>query len=307
MIRRFLMLLAVLALAATACGGSRVAATYDGGEISVDDVNALIPFDGDTVDATVFANSLFDLIVDRVFTAAAETDYGVVLDDSRVDDSYQALVDEVTSDGALEFDEALAANGVTEARLEAIARQRVIFDDVRVALVADQDPVTEEELIEQYDIRLPSIAEVCSRHILLDTEEDAQAAFDRAVAGEDFAALAVELSTGPSGPDGGDLGCTQPAGFVTEFADAVMEAEVGEPFGPVRSSFGYHVILVESRDLPAFEDVRATLETELTEGKATELFNGWLLGALADADVVVEEQYGTWSLDPAPSVIPPSP
>ena len=76
------------------------------------------------------------------------------------------------------------------------------------------------------------------------------------VAGEDFGTLAMELSTGPSGPSGGDLGCGVPSQFVAEFSLATLQAEVGVPHGPIRSSFGWHVILVSERTAPIFEDLR---------------------------------------------------
>ena len=88
--------------------------------------------------------------------------------------------------------------------------------------------------------------QLCSSHILLETEADALAAVARLDAGEDFAALAIELSTGPSGPSGGDLGCVDPANFIAEFvagAEAVDAPGISEP---VESQFGWHVINVHS-------------------------------------------------------------
>ncbi|MBT8239687.1 MAG: peptidyl-prolyl cis-trans isomerase [Acidimicrobiia bacterium] len=89
----------------------------------------------------------------------------------------------------------------------------------------------------------------CTRHILLDTEAEADAAVQRLAEGEDFAELAVELSTGPSGPNGGDLGCSDPNGFVVEFRDAVVGAIEGEVAGPVETQFGWHVVLVYGSDI----------------------------------------------------------
>lgn len=308
MFRRPLMLIGALALVLSACtGGSQVAATYDGGEITVDEVNALIPFEADTVDTTQFAQTLYRLIVDRVFSAAAEADFGITPDEARVAEGIQAITDEVTVNGSITLEEGLSGSGLTEVGMEAIARQRVVFDDVRLALVAEEPAPSEDELRAQYDTQVLSSAEVCSRHILLETEEDATAALDRALAGEDFAALATELSTGPSGPDGGDLGCTAPGSFVPEFANATMDAEVGVPYGPVQSSFGWHVILVESRTVPTFEELRDTIQASLADLNANNLFNEWLTGKLAGAGIVVEEQYGTWTNDPTPAVLPPAP
>ncbi len=87
---------------------------------------------------------------------------------------------------------------------------------------------------------------LCSSHILTETESDAEVVLERLAAGEDFAELAVELSTGPSGPSGGDLGCGPRGRFVPAFDDAAFAAASGDFVGPVESEFGWHVIEVGS-------------------------------------------------------------
>lgn len=120
----------------------------------------------------------------------------------------------------------------------------------------------------------------CVRHILVETEEQADAAFARAEGGEDFAELAVELSTGPSGPDGGNLGCEASSLYVPPFAEAVDAAEVGVVAAPVQTDFGWHVILVESE-----EEVAPDGQTLLGER---------LQERLSSATVEVDENLGSW-------------
>ena len=88
---------------------------------------------------------------------------------------------------------------------------------------------------------------LCSNHILVETEEQAQAVIARLDDGEDFADLAMELSldTG-SGPLGGRLGCVGEGTFVAGFEAAAYPADDGEVVGPVQSAFGFHVIEVLS-------------------------------------------------------------
>ena len=71
--------------------------------------------------------------------------------------------------------------------------------------------------------------EVCASHILLDSEEDADAALERVQGGEDFADVASDVSTGPSGPDGGDLGCSLLGNYVPEFAQGALPGAVNLP------------------------------------------------------------------------------
>lgn len=119
-----------------------------------------------------------------------------------------------------------------------------------------------------------------ARHILVTDGEDAEAraraAYDRAVAGEDFARLAGELSQDPgSSASGGDLGWAEKSFFVGPFADAVWSMQPGEIKGPVRSEFGWHVIKleqIEASQQQSFDEVRAELESEYRRAKAEEQF-----------------------------------
>ena len=100
-------------------------------------------------------------------------------------------------------------------------------------------------------------------HILVETEEKAAALAERAREGEDFAELAKENSTGPSGPNGGELGWFGAGMMVAEFEAAVQELGEGEISDPVQTQFGWHVIkLNETRvaEAPEMEEVRPELE-----------------------------------------------
>ncbi|WP_137700995.1 peptidylprolyl isomerase [Marimonas lutisalis] len=103
-------------------------------------------------------------------------------------------------------------------------------------------------------------------HILVETEDEAKALIEELEGGADFAALAKEKSTGPSGPNGGDLGWFGKGMMVAPFEEAVIALEDGAISAPVQTQFGWHVIkLNESRlaEAPALDDVRAEIEQEL--------------------------------------------
>ncbi|MEO1064606.1 MAG: peptidylprolyl isomerase [Actinomycetota bacterium] len=146
-----------------------------------------------------------------------------------------------------------------------------------------------------YELNGESLGLVCASHVLLSTEEDAVVARARVVDdGEDFAAVAMELSIGPTGPNGGDLGCSDPARFVPEFADALRTAEVGEITEPVESDFGWHVINVRARgaDVP-FADA-AGLAEESFEAERGAVIGASINELLVEADVHVASRYGVW-------------
>ena len=75
----------------------------------------------------------------------------------------------------------------------------------------------------------------------------------RVLAGEDFGALAQEFSKCPSGQRGGDLGSFSKGQMVPEFEQAVLTQEIGKVGAPVKTQFGYHLIVVTERNEAAGE------------------------------------------------------
>ncbi len=86
-----------------------------------------------------------------------------------------------------------------------------------------------------------------ARHILVPTEETANEIKQQIADGADFAEMAREHSTCPSGRTGGDLGQFGPGQMVKEFNDVCFNDEVGVVHGPVKTQFGYHLIEVTDR------------------------------------------------------------
>ncbi|ANO50309.1 peptidylprolyl isomerase [Woeseia oceani] len=86
-----------------------------------------------------------------------------------------------------------------------------------------------------------------ARHILVDTEEQCQQLKDDIAGGADFAELAKQHSSCPSGQKGGELGEFGPGMMVREFDEVVFSADVNTVQGPVKTQFGYHLLEVTSR------------------------------------------------------------
>ena len=86
-----------------------------------------------------------------------------------------------------------------------------------------------------------------ARHILVSTAETAEDLKSQLAGGADFATLAKNNSSCPSGRAGGDLGEFSQGAMVPEFDAIVFNEAIGEVHGPVKTQFGYHLIEIVSR------------------------------------------------------------
>ncbi|MBZ8133012.1 peptidylprolyl isomerase [Afifella sp. IM 167] len=138
--------------------------------------------------------------------------------------------------------------------------------------------VTDEQVKAEYEKQIAGFKpeeEVHARHILVTTKEEADAIIKQLDEGADFAELAKEKSTGPSGPQGGDLGWFVKGRMVPEFDQAVFAMQPGDVSKePVKTEFGWHVIKVEERRMsspPPLEDISEQLRGVLVRQKFNEV------------------------------------
>ncbi|MBY6201474.1 peptidylprolyl isomerase [Maritalea mobilis] len=193
---------------------------------------------------------------------------------SMLPEQYQQLPAEVLFDGMLEqlvqqqVLADVADDNMTAAMELSLANERrailasMFLDEVAMA------EITDEEIQAAYDEQFAQaepVTEYNASHILVESEEAAQALIDELAEGADFAELAAEHSIGPSGPNGGALGWFTEGMMVPEFETAVLALEVNEVSPPVETQFGWHVVLLtdtREQEPPALEEVRG----ELLEG-----------------------------------------
>ncbi len=133
---------------------------------------------------------------------------------------------------------------------------------------------------------------VQASHILVASLAEALEAKERIKAGEDFGTVAGELSSCPSGQNGGDLGFFTKGQMVPEFEEAAFSLPQGEVSEPVETQFGYHLITVtakeESRMIP-FEEVAAHLVQNLTAVKRNEEYAKRCSEIRAKYDISIKE------------------
>ena len=176
-----------------------------------------------------------------------------------------------------EFETLLREAGFTgEAHLRDVIRETETVQRTVEAIQADIE-VTDEEVERWYaenQEQLQQGEEVCARHILVETEEEAQALLQELEGGVDFSELAQEHSTDPgSGARGGDLGCFGRGMMVPPFEEAAFGAATGEVAGPVESQFGFHLIDVYERQeagVIPLEEVREDIRDQVAQERLNE-------------------------------------
>ncbi len=150
--------------------------------------------------------------------------------------------------------------------------------------------ITDAMVQEAYQAHLadnPPATEHHARHILVETEEVAREVIASLDGGADFAAMAKQHSTGPSGPNGGDLGYFTGDQMVPEFSQAAAALEPGQyTAAPVQTQFGWHVIKLEDRRTAALVPIEE-IETQLREGLARDALVKVLEGLRDGAEIEI--------------------
>lgn len=217
----------------------------------------------DTVVATVNGK---DITVGHMIVARAS-----------LPEQYQQLPDEVLFTGILDqLIQQTALADMFEGDLP--ARVTLSIENETRSLTAAEvvervmaDTPTDDAIQAAYDAQYGSAEpgeEYNASHILVETEEEAIALVEELAAGADFAELAMEKSTGPSGPSGGSLGWFGTGMMVPEFETAVKVMEAGEISDPIKTQFGWHVITLNEKrptDAPPLDEVRGELELQVRQ------------------------------------------
>lgn len=192
-------------------------------------------------------------------------------------DQRQSMAPEAFFDGILERliqQEAVAQSVDKISRLNQMQlenERRSLYASVKVEEIAAGIDVTADDLKAAYDARFGALVpetEFNAAHILVESQEKAISLVAQLAGGADFGDLAREHSTGPSGPNGGDLGWFGMGVMVPPFEAAVKEMAVGQVSTPVETQFGWHIIkLIDTRipSVPTFDMLEGELRQELTQ------------------------------------------
>ena len=159
-----------------------------------------------------------------------------------------------------------------------------------------QENIKEENLKASYNNFIAdetSREEIKASHILMDTESEAIDVINMLNDGDDFAELAKNKSTGPSGPSGGDLGWFKRGQMVPPFEKAAFSLNKNEiTQRPVQTQFGWHVIKIFDKripEAPSYESMKSKLiqdlERKIVSKKIQDLRNDALIEKLSSSEL----------------------
>ena len=160
--------------------------------------------------------------------------------------------------------------------------------------------LTDEELQQLYETEQPAL-QVRARHILLRLAADATPAVrdsvmslarslqQRAAAGEDFAALAREYGQDGTAQQGGDLGFTGRGGWIPDFEEVAFALQPGEVSDVVETPFGLHIIKVEERQQPPFEEVKENYRSQAQGDRETKAEEQYITSLTDTMAIAVQE------------------
>jgi parvulin-like peptidyl-prolyl isomerase len=259
---------------------SGVVATYDGIELSESEFNQSIDISlflqgspseykdsipkGQLLNQTILLNVLFD---------RAKTDGHLAKREDVISFIENSLVESGTSVENFKV-ELVNQTFSYEDLINFFIKQNTINAYVE-ASVSDNLVVSDEEVLEYYNIQKESYVgdlEIKASHILVETEDEANNVISMLDSGSDFSDLAKSESTGPSGPNGGDLGFFGKGAMVFEFEAAAFGLKnIGDyTTEPVKTQFGYHIIkLVDKKnaEVPEFSLIKTNIEEALKSQK----------------------------------------
>jgi parvulin-like peptidyl-prolyl isomerase len=195
--------------------------------------------------------------------------------------------------GAREFKAIVARQGLTMERYRSTLEDQILAGRVLSMEVRSQVsllPETIEEYYNKFPEKFKTEVVLKVRHILIMLGEDAlEAEADKAfekirsirkrVTPKNFVEVALDYSQGPSAKEGGNLGEVRPGEMVKSFEKAAFSLKPGVISEPVRTRFGYHLILVENRTepiIPPFKEVKGAVEQRIYNELLSEVREEWL-------------------------------
>lgn len=273
----------------SACGSAAVneALNIEGKSISDDTLNMAITQLGDAGQLTLengvasgdTSRSVLGALLRGEGTKLILEQYGEVITDA----DRKLVTDQVTQDAGFDT-------------LGAELQELIIeLNSADLALARVKAP-SEADVAKMYETAAASVGALCVQHILVKEEATAKEVLQKLNNGATFKTIAGEYSIEPNASTtGGVLGSADgdcilltdyQTQFDIDFVKGVLGAKTGVATGPIKSSFGYHVVFIRP-----FAEVKASLLALLAKTPGEMLLNG----LLAAGKVTVASEYGVWN------------
>ena len=220
-----------------------------------------------------------DATADTVIATVGETEITLgqmIIARAQLPQQYTQFPDDVLFQGVL--DQLIQQQVLADSLTDVPGRVAFAIENERRSLMAGEvinnittGAATDDAIAAAYQERYASATpatEYNASHLLVETKEEAIAAKTRIDAGEEFADVARDVSTGPTGPNGGNLGWFGKGQMVAEFEATTVALTVGDVSDPVQTQFGWHVVTLldtRNKDVPTLDAVRQELFGEIQE------------------------------------------
>jgi parvulin-like peptidyl-prolyl isomerase len=308
-VRRLAPLLALLLAVTVGCStvGESAAATINGSEISADAVQAEL--------GTIRMNTQYRQAVEQQYQVnLAGTGTGTFSSAFTAQvlslQIYYRLFEQKMDELGLSVTASEERSSVANVRQQLKSLQGKKFPDRYVKQLAHQDALVNKLQESAATGRIgkdyfaknkDQFKQACASHILISTDKRSDAEAKRMAddieaqlaGGADFAALAKASSDDPGSKDaGGDLGCNAAGAFVPAFDKAVFSQPIGKVGPPVKTRFGYHIIVVRERSQASQDDVASQIGQRAFEAFVVDLTCG------SSTKVSVNPRFGRWDRSP---------
>ena len=214
-------------------------------------------------DQSAYKQQVLEQLVEQELLRQLATSQGVVISDETVDAEINAMIEQ---NGQQYFDAWLNSNYYTLAEFREVIRLQLMTNQLTTSVIESVPTVTEQ---------------VHARHILVNTQTEAEQILARIQSGEDFGELAAQYSLDvTTKSNGGDLGWFPRGGLlVPEVEDAAFSMSPGEPGRIVVSAWGAHIVQTIEVD-PGRQ-----VEPETHDRLVQKAIEDWRLGLRAGANI----------------------
>ncbi len=307
-----LILVCMLALVATACGGGDsqsvpddAIATVDGQSIEKSEFDALLkraeasfkargqefPKTG-TAEYDDLRKRAVEFLVQQKQFALAAAAAEIKVSDEDVEERLAQIKKDNFEDDEKKFEKALADEGLTLEEAQTAFHDQILQERLYESVTKELKP-TDEEIEAYYEENKDRFSQPESRnvrHILVKNEAKADEIYQMLEDGDDFAKLAKEYSTDKgTAKQGGKLPITK-GSTVAPFDKAAFALETGEYTKPVKTEFGWHLIYamddVKPETTTPIADIKDSIEQQLAQEQQQTAINAWLETLKKDFPVV---------------------